>query len=520
MSSPAAAPRARRLRTAATGAAFALVYLYAFPYFGGLKNANELPRVLTTQELVERGTFAIDARLGEMGSMFDVATTPDGRHYSNKAPGPSILAVPVYVVARALAPVCSADLAVSTWLFRISVATLPALLFLPIFLGVARRFAPTATDRPAKAALCAYGLGSLMLPCALLFMGHAPAAAAVGAAFALAIPLVRGEARRPTLGMFGVGALAGLAILCDYQAALGAWVVVLYALTGAPRRLRGAAALAAGAAPFAILLLTIHLICFGAPWTTGYSFSPDVAHREGFLGIVGPNRPALWRVLLAPNNGLLVLSPWVLLAGVGGVSIARHAAARARIGIEAAVAVTISAGYVLLVGSLAPEIARGGWSVGPRYLAVALPFFGWLAAAGLAAVDGQAVGRTLAHTLVLVGVLVHVIAATTYPHWPEVFANPLHEVSLRALHEGLAPHSLGTLAGFGGPFSLAPLYLAAAGLCGALLCDREGRDWAPTLAAASLAAAVVLAGYARLPRSGPESEEIWRFVRSTWEPIR
>ena len=65
MSSPAADPRARRLRTAVTGAAFALVYLYAFPYFAGLKSANELPRVLTTQELVERGTIAIDARLGE-----------------------------------------------------------------------------------------------------------------------------------------------------------------------------------------------------------------------------------------------------------------------------------------------------------------------------------------------------------------------------------------------------------------------------------------------------------------------
>ena len=101
-----------------------------------------------------------------------------------------------------------------------------------------------------------------------------------------------------------------------------------------------------------------------------------------------------------------------------------------------------------------------------------------------------------------------------------VFANPLHEVSLRALHEGLAPHSLGTLAGLRGPVSLAPLYLVVAGLCGALLCGRDGRDWAPTLAAASLAAAVVMAGYARLPRSGPESEEIWRFIRSTWEPIR
>src|SRR4051812_12989046 len=31
---------------------FAILYLYAFPYFGALRSANELPRVLTTQEIV------------------------------------------------------------------------------------------------------------------------------------------------------------------------------------------------------------------------------------------------------------------------------------------------------------------------------------------------------------------------------------------------------------------------------------------------------------------------------------
>ena len=80
---------------AAAAAAFAFVYLYAFPYFGRLRSANELPRVLMTQEIVERGTFAVDARLPEMGSLYDIATAPDGRHYPNKAPGVSVLAVPV-----------------------------------------------------------------------------------------------------------------------------------------------------------------------------------------------------------------------------------------------------------------------------------------------------------------------------------------------------------------------------------------------------------------------------------------
>ena len=43
--------------------AFVVAYVYAFPYFGALRHANELPRILATEELVDHGTFRIDARL-------------------------------------------------------------------------------------------------------------------------------------------------------------------------------------------------------------------------------------------------------------------------------------------------------------------------------------------------------------------------------------------------------------------------------------------------------------------------
>lgn len=41
----------------------------------------------------------------------------------------------------------------------------------------------------------------------------------------------------------------------------------------------------------------------------------------------------------------------------------------------------------------------------------------------------------------------------------------------------------------------------------------------PTLVAAALAALVVFVGYANFPRSGPETEEVWQFVRRTSEPM-
>ena len=46
--------------------------------------------------------------------------------------------------------------------------------------------------------------------------------------------------------------------------------------------------------------------------------------------------------------------------------------------------------------------------------------------------------------------LAQALAASTYPHWPTEFQNPLFEVAVRSLREGHAPYSLGTLAGFRG----------------------------------------------------------------------
>src|SRR5437667_2446379 len=79
---------------------FAVVYLYAFPFFDRLRSANEMPRILMTQELVDRGVFYLDRRLSEFGSTGDLSRGPDGHLYPNKAPGASFLAVPAYLLCK------------------------------------------------------------------------------------------------------------------------------------------------------------------------------------------------------------------------------------------------------------------------------------------------------------------------------------------------------------------------------------------------------------------------------------
>src|SRR5437773_2401692 len=161
---------------------FAVVYLYAFPYFDQLRSANEMPRILMTQEIVDQRVFYVDRRVGEMGSMQDLSRGPDGHLYPNKAPGPSLLAVPAYLMCRALG---LTSLRACTWAFRVTAVTVPALLFLPLFHRQTRRF---ARHEPARrTALAAYAVASPALPYAMLFFSHQLAAVCAGTAFAAAV---------------------------------------------------------------------------------------------------------------------------------------------------------------------------------------------------------------------------------------------------------------------------------------------------------------------------------------------
>jgi hypothetical protein len=240
---------------------------------------------------------------------------------------------------------------------------------------------------------------------------------------------------------------------------------------------------------------------------------------QGFMGIVGPSKVAIFSTLLLPANGLLVLVPWVLLAFVGAVVVFRSGEARARVGAEAAVAVVIFVSYLAWISSLTPYMARGGWCVGPRYLTVCLPFVGWLAAAGFAAADRRWLTSVLAQALIFAAAVIYLVAITTYPHWPDQLRNPLYELAFRLLYRGYAVHSLGTALGLRGIWAALPLYLYALGLLGWLLGRGPGRSPRMTALACVLGAGLV-AGHRAFPLTGPYAERAWGFVTATWEPPR
>ena len=492
---------------------FAFIYLYSFPYFDRLRSANEMPRILMAQEIVERQTCRIDARLGEMGSRFDTSRGVDGHLYSNKAPGPSFLAVPVYAVLKFFK---ATSIKVSTWAFRVFVVTIPALFFLPLFYRLTARFTP---EEPARrAALVAYALGSSALPYSVLFLSHQLAAICLGGAFLAAVTLVRGETARPKLTALLVGGLCAAALLMDYQTLFISPLVGLYALVRGRGRPRNLAMMVLGALPFALALGAYHQVLFGSPFNTPLTVSNEAAVKAGFMGLIGPNWGAFYVLLFDPSNGLFVLMPWAVLAFVGFVAVMVDRGARRRVGAEAITCLVIVLVYLGVLGSLVPSYARAGWAVGPRYLGASFPFMAWLAAAGLAAAYRLLVTRALAQGLVLVSTVIFLGAVSTFPHWPDGLRSPLFELTFPLVREGYAAHSIGTVLGLKGIWAQAPLYLVSLALV-IWLIARGVRFAVPSvLLACVLAGGVFYAYQHQFPPTGPYAAHAWRWVTRIWEP--
>src|SRR5512147_103924 len=79
---------------------YGLLALFVLPVFPHLPSANEFSRWALTAAIVERGSFEIQPEITLLGDrIIDVAMV-DGKLYSDKAPGGSLLAVPAYALAR------------------------------------------------------------------------------------------------------------------------------------------------------------------------------------------------------------------------------------------------------------------------------------------------------------------------------------------------------------------------------------------------------------------------------------
>ena len=334
------------------------------------------------------------------------------------------------------------------WALTLVGAVIPAIALLLLVRWVADRIEPGY----GTAAAITLGLGTIIFTFAAEYFSHVIAATLGFAAFALLFREREGPAR--TGLVWAAGFLAGLAICFEYPLGLVAAILFAYALAR-PRRPRRAAAYAAGAAIGAAPALAFNWWALGPPLRFAYSHAVAVQgltghavlglNSSGFFGIDLP-QPGAALDLLVASRGLLTLTPVLVMAVVGAVSLRRRGRAA-----EAAVIGAVGITYFLYNAGY--WLPFGGGSPGPRFLIPALPFL----AIGL----GSAYRRLPAVTLALAipSVIFMVAGALTYPligdNGTGIWANQLAD--------GTLEHTLLTVLGVqNGWLAVAPVLAAVA----------------------------------------------------------
>ena len=467
----------------------ALGLLLCYGFFRQAPAWNEYSRYDLVLSLVNHGSTIIDAYEENTGDKAFYA----GHYYSDKAPGTSLLGVPVYALLRLVHYLFGlgepgSGPAIHALAFAVSgVPTVVLVLLLLRFLR------PAVGEGWALVVSVGYGLGSLAFPFATMYFGHAASASFLFCSFYL---LWRAKDTpssrwRPT----AAGLLAGAAVLVEYSALLGAAVLVVYAALSQPalprRRpvleLRGALLMLAGAAVPAAALFAYNWMSFGGPLSLSYDHLAPGAFAEGMgrgiLGVTWPRLDQLRELLFGPR-GLLFLAPWFALAPAGLLAL-RQERLRAEIVLCTVIVVlflAFNAGYYL---------PFGGWTPGPRFLLPALPF-----AAVLVAV-APSVLRPLITTLMTVSVAMFIVVTATMPNAPELYRKPLPDLWIPRALDGDLVETLAWLRW--GLHGIQPLVVLAGGLAltavGLLSAGRRGGTARRVTAATAIALGILVGAF-------------------------
>jgi hypothetical protein len=360
------------------------------------------------------GTPRIDDHLNQSG---DIAYV-DGHYYAAKAPGLAMLSLPAYLVADAFgaiplgAPTSPPEGAHTLdertmWYANLVVVIAFLCLLLLIRWAVDRSIGTAGT--PVALML---GLGTLLLPYATTYFGHDLAAALGFAAFVVAAYT---RTARPHLALAGAGVLAGFAIVVELPAVIVAGAVAVYIALERPH-LRRLGSFAGGALVGITPLLAFNAWAFGSPVRTGYAHAVkelgasghDVigANDEGFYGLTRPSVGALGDILVS-DRGLIVLTPITALALIALPGLARRGHRS-----EALFVLGLTAAMLLYNASY--YLPLGGYTAGPRFLILLLPFLAFPLA------DAWLRWRTVTLVVAAVSAFWMIAATIAGPNLPDV----------------------------------------------------------------------------------------------------
>ena len=453
-----------------------LLLLVCYGYFvprSGRSDWAASARADLAMAIADRGVLWIDDYHANTGDK----AFYQGHYYPVGSIGPSLLALPAYLLIRPLLGLPAVErrlgdgdharprrerLALTAMtLFAVSLPS--ALLGVVVYLFTCR-----FTRRESEAFVLAltYGLATVAFPYSKALFQHQVSAFGAFVGFYLLWRVVREGATRRLL--WGVGALFGLAAVSEYPVApflvlLVAWAALEMKDYPALHRIVW------GALPLLALFAAYNWSIFGTPLPVGYRYHVEYqqVHAQGFMGIAAPTWEALYGITISPYRGLFFLSPVLLLSLPGLLFMWRLPGERRT---AALLAATI-AGFFLYNASYV--YWWGGTAIGPRYLVPVVPFMFLPLACAFTAWVERPLGRWAAGALVAASALnvwVQSIAGQYYPPYQfrgRIVTNPTFQYSLPVLLDGDIALNYAAALGLGGLATLIPLAVIVACLVAA-----------------------------------------------------
>jgi hypothetical protein len=420
-----------------------------------VQGPNEQTRAYLTAALVDDHAITIDRSIARFGSVYDLASF-DGHFYSDKAPGSSLLAAPVYALARlrdrvfapapegALRPPLSPGSPPHFGAEAKSASEIVNLarnwLMLPFALvgfcalrSLLRRLGRTRASIDLTS--IAYSMGCAVLHYSTAFYGHVLVSTllvvslwCMACAGVFASDSAPPSARASSPWRYGTLALAGLcagfAGLTEYQATVVAVLFLVPVLAQRERRVPATLAYLAGAVPCALLLFAYNKAAFGGPLSLSYQHlvgaNLQSLHGNGLAGATWPTREAILGLLFSAHRGLITTSPWTVF-GLFGLYVMRRANVR-----SLRTTLVLCTAYLFLAVA-SSSVWHGGWAFGPRLLIPAMPLLAIAAAYACDALVDKPLVDAIARAFVIFGVLYQQLVQTTFSELPPELQWPLRE---------------------------------------------------------------------------------------------